>query len=161
MSCRGVYFSLSDEQVSRIMAARTDDQVLEIVEAIEEDWDEDHLLEVDKSWDAMHRCLTDGTLDPKGGDYPLNRCVLNGRQLYSGEDYVISFVPANEVPDVAAALQPIAKESCREKFFALTDYEGPQDEDDWDYTWSYLEAVREFFQKAAGQTRAVIFTVDQ
>ena len=102
-----------------------------------------------------------GTLDPKGGDYPLNRCVLHGRQLYGGEDYIISFVPANEVPDVASALQPLTKEWCREKFSALTGYEGPQDEDDFEYTWSYLEEVRGFFRKAAGQTRAVIFSVDQ
>ena len=50
----------------------------------------------------------------------------------------------------------------RRRYDALgdTDYAGPMDEDDFDYTWSNLEDVREFFAAAAEAERAVIFTDD-
>jgi hypothetical protein len=156
-----LYLALSDEQTTRLTSAKRDADVLEILRTFEEEWDEANLQETDKSWDAMHRCLSDGTLKVRRGAYPLNRRVLGGRQLHRGRAYIVSFVPATEVADVAAALKHVTKPWLRERFFALTTYQGPQDEDDFEYAWAYFEEVHEFYTKAAGEQRAVVFSVDQ
>jgi hypothetical protein len=109
MSARGVFFSLDKAQAKRLLKAEDEDAVMEQVEAIEEAWEEDHLVECDKAWDALHRCLSDGTLDFEGGEYPLNRCVLGGQQLIGEEDYIAAFVKPEEVRDVAKALEPLTE----------------------------------------------------
>src|SRR5688500_13801318 len=117
MACRGVFLSLTCDQVSELVGLRADWELLEAAHEIEGALPEEHRQSCDKSWDAMHRCLSDGTLDPEAGTYPLSRCVLGGVQLYNGNDYIISFVPPNEVPDVAAALTPLDKNWMRERYF--------------------------------------------
>ncbi|HSA94376.1 MAG TPA: YfbM family protein [Terriglobales bacterium] len=167
MACRGVFFAITSDDAQRLITATSDAAVLTIVqEEIEQAWDEGHLQETDKAWDAMHRCLTDGTLRRNQGLYPLDHCVLNGRQLHKGSEYIVSFLAPNEVRDVALALQPISKDWFREKYFRIDpeDYGVPLvpfNEDDFEYTWAYFEEVREFYSKAAKEGRHVIFTVDQ
>jgi hypothetical protein len=66
------------------------------------------------------------------------------------------------VRDVAEALSVIEEDWLRRRYATLgdTDYTGPVDEDDFEYTWDALEDIREFFAVAAEAGRAVIFTVD-
>jgi hypothetical protein len=164
MACRGVLFALTDEQAQRLLAAGSDEQVGELVEEIEEAWDTEHLAQTDKAWDAIHRCLSDGTLNFEGGEYPLNRCILGGKQLHEEDDYIVSFVRPEEVRDVAAALQGVTEPWFRERFFGLAGTDFPQeyiDAETLDYALAYLEEITEFYQKAAQANRAVIFTVDQ
>src|SRR5215470_7370445 len=105
MACRGVYFALTDEDAKRVLAAAGDDDAL--IELIQEDiearWDTNWLAETDKAWDAIHRCLTDGRLSFESST-PRHMCVLGGRQLYEGDDYIISFVAPDQVKEVAAAI---------------------------------------------------------
>ena len=174
MACRGVLFAVTDEQTTRLLAASTDEEVLEIVEDIEEGWDEDFLVQTDKAWDAIHRCLSDGTLKFSGGTYPLNRCILGGKQLYQGDDYIISFVPANEVKDVAAALAELCKDPDQfhawvtVRLTALKQTDFPQeylDDESFkmmhEYVSDYLDGILWLYQQATEANRAVIFTVDQ
>ena len=92
MSCRGVHFAITDEDLGILLAAKSDDQIREVIsDGIEERWDEDWLVQTDDAWAAIHRCLTDGNLECENGEYPLRICILGGRQLYSGDDYVIVF----------------------------------------------------------------------
>lgn len=163
MSCLGVHFALTDEQLGRLLAAGSDQDVLMIVkEEIEVEWDEDWLQETGQTWDAIHRCLSDGTLNLNGSS-PLSKCVIGGRQLYHGGDYIISFLNAEETAEVFLAIKDIDQLWLRQKYFALNpvqvDY--PLDEDDFETTWSYFEELKQFFQKAAQNRRAVIFTADQ
>ena len=170
MSCRGVHFSLKDEDVERLMEAANDHEVLDIVqEDIEERWDKENLAESDKAWDAIHRCLTDGTLKCKNKDIK-EKMVLGGKQLYKGNDYIISFKDIDEVKEVEKAIQGIEKEWFSSKFYGLkkkflwfswSEYSGPLDEDDFEYTWSYFLDLKAFFKKASENNQAVIFTVDQ
>ena len=170
MPCRGVYFALTEDDVKKLMAADGHAAVKEIIqEHIEERWDENWLQETDKAWDAMHRCLTDGTLVCKGKTV-LEKCVLGGKQLHQGSEYIISFLTPVEVNEVSETLKPIEQAWFREKYFGLrkrflwfdlTEYDGPIDEDDFEYTWSYFEQTRKLFEKASRAGRAVIFTVDQ
>ncbi|MCC2667714.1 MAG: hypothetical protein K0Q72_185 [Armatimonadetes bacterium] len=163
MACRGVFFAITTEVADRLLAAATDTEVLSIVqEEIEERWDQDWLAEMDKSWDAMHRCLTDGTLSFEGLT-PLHRCVLGGRQLYGGEDYIISYVTAEEVREIAKSIGSLDEAWLRRQYFRIdpVDYEMPTCAEDCEYTWDYFQEMQALYQRAAAANRAVIFTVDQ
>ncbi|MFC9860236.1 MULTISPECIES: YfbM family protein [unclassified Streptomyces] len=163
MGCRGVLFALEAADAERLLAAGSDTGVMEIVETIEEGWDVSALMELDKSWDVLHRCLTDGSLSYAGGEYPLSHAVLGGRLLHEGDDYIVSYVDAAEIRDIARALAPLDEEWLRERFAALTfsEYRGSGGEDDIGYALAYLPDLRDFYGEAARAGRAAIFTVDQ
>ncbi|MFN3651983.1 MAG: YfbM family protein [Armatimonadota bacterium] len=163
MGCRGVFFALSPAQAERLLAASSGEEVLEIVqEELEERWDEEWLQETDQAWDAIHRCLTDGTLSfaPLS---TLHQCVLGGRQLYDGDDYIVSFLSPAEVKEVAAAIQGLDRQWLRGKYFRIDpdDYGLLPDHEDFDYTWEWFQGVQAFYQKVAAGDRPVIFTADQ
>ncbi|GIE77043.1 hypothetical protein Aph02nite_29930 [Actinoplanes philippinensis] len=155
----GVHFAITAEQEKLLLDADGDDDaVSEILGDLEEEWPDDDLkVDTDKAWDAIHRCLTDGTLDPDAGDPPLSLAVAGGRHLHD-EMYVVH-VTAAEVREVAAALLDIDEAWLRERFGDFgDDYDGAADEQDFQYTWSNLADLRDFYQRAAAAGRAVIFT---
>lgn len=164
MACLGIHFALSADLERRLLAAVEDDEaVLAIIDEVEDQWDEAWLAQSDKAWDAMHRALSNGTLFYDEGEYPLNRTVLGGRHLYDGDDYVVSYVTAKEVKDVAAALAPLTPEAFRARYDAIDvdDYGGEHGDEDFKYTWDHFTVVRELYKKAADAGRAMVFTVDQ
>ena len=163
MGMRGVHFALSKDQESRLLKANDDDAVMKVVEDVEKAWDEPHVQETDKAWNAIHRCLTDGRLAYDNGTYPLNRCILGGRQLYESDDYIVAFVTANEVHDVAEVLATIDQHQFRKRYFGINpdDYNGRLSDEDFDYTWGWFEDLKGFYRRAATDNRSVIFTVDQ
>lgn len=162
--CRGVFFALTGSQDEALVATRDDDEVRDFVAELEGAWDWDWLCEADKAWDAMHRCLGDGTLRlgrQSGG--PLELAVLGGGHHYEGDDYVVAHVVAADVVAVAEALDSVGEAWLRERYDAIdpADYQGVLDDEDFEYTWHYLQDVREFYQRAAAAGRSVVFTVDQ
>jgi hypothetical protein len=163
MGSLGVHFALDDGQRDRLLAATNDDEVMAAIGVIEEAWHKDHVGESDKAWDAIHRCLTDGSLDDEAGEFPLSHVILGGRQLHGGEEYIVSFVTADEVKSVAKALLPLHKDTLKEWYFTVLDrddYEGEFGDADFAYTWDWFENVRELFLRASITGRSVIFTVD-
>lgn len=156
----GVHFAITAKQERALLAADGDDDAVgEILEELEESWADDRLkVDTDKAWDAMHRCLTDGTLYPDAGEYPLNHTVLGGRHLH--EDCYVVHVGASEVRDVAVALRGIDQAWLRTRFDAIDDpeYIGGGDDGDFEYTWENFVDVRDFYGRAAAAGRAVIFT---
>src|SRR6478752_8070949 len=104
MSCRGVFFALTKEEEKKLLAAPNSDTVVEIItEEIEERWDREWLVEMDKSWDAVHRCLGDGSLRTSQPSLSA-KAVLGGRQLSFNADWIISYLTADEVEQVAVAI---------------------------------------------------------
>lgn len=164
MSCRGVYFALTDEEEQKLLSAAGDDEaVIEIIqEEIEDRWDEEWLEETDKAWDAMHRCLTDGTLS-FSGKTDLHKCVLGGRQLHQGDGYIVSYLTREEVKTVAKAIAPLGEDRIRERYFGISeeDYGYPLSEEDFEYTWENIRSTQQFFAKASAANRPVVFSVDQ
>jgi hypothetical protein len=157
----GVYFALKTKDATNLLAAAGDEEALEVLlEEMEEEWDEAWLLEVEKAWDAIHRCLTDGHLSFESLS-PLHQCVLGGRQLYPGEDCIVSFLSAADVKNVAAAIQPINEAWLRQQYTKISpeSYPDPLSEEDFQYTWATFTEVKTFYRKAARYNRAVIFTV--
>ncbi len=108
---------------------------------IEEAWQKDHVGESDKAWDAIHHCLTDGSLGDETGELPLNHVKLGGKQLHSGDDYMVCLVTAEQAKDVAKALLPIPKETLRGSYSSIhpDDYEGEVSNDDFDTPGSGLK----------------------
>jgi hypothetical protein len=162
MGCRGVLFAIDADTAEGLIGAESDDELMELVEELEEAWVEEHLAETDKSWDAMHRALTDGTLGTRGGAL-LGRAILGGQHLHEGDGYIVSLVPADEVPEVAQALAGVDEAAFRERYFRLVprDYAPEYGEEDAGYTWGYLKDVAALYARAAANGRSVVFTVDQ
>ena len=163
MASRGVHFSLSSDQLLKLLATSNDDEVMSVIEELEDAWDQEFLAESDKAWSAIHRCLTDGSLLFDGGEYPLNLVICGGRQMFKGDEYTISLVMPEQVKDVAIALSPVNQEWMRERYFSLLksdDYEGEIGEADFQYTWDWFEDVQRLYFNAAAAERAAIFTVD-
>ena len=170
MACRGVFFALTNEEEAKLLAAPDSDAVVEIItEEIEERWDPEWLVEMDKSWDAVHRCLGDGSLSRSQSSLT-SKAVLGGRQLSSHADWIVSYLTADQVKQVAAAIAGIDQLEFRRRYFALkkkflwvdrTDYDGPIGEEDFEYSWSNFEEMRVFFSKVAAAHRAIVFSVDQ
>ena len=165
MSCRGVRFALGRDDVETIRSfAKDSDRLNFVLEHVEEElYDTDRAASSDKSGDAMHRALSGGYLTWDGGTYPLNHTVLGGELLYSGDDFIMSLKSPSQVSDVAGSLADIDLEAFRKLYFAIPadDYDAALDEQDCEYTWSWFEEVREFFQRAATEGTYVLFTADQ
>ncbi|MFI5909755.1 DUF1877 family protein [Dactylosporangium sp. NPDC051541] len=158
----GVHFAITPDQERSLLAADDEgdtDTVGELLEDIEESWPGDALkVDTDKAWDAIHRCLTDGTLDPDGGEYPLSLAVLGGRHLH--DEYYVVYISAAETRAVAAALRGVVRTWLRRRFDAIEDpdYRGARDDADFEYTWDGFGDVRAFYERAAAAGRAVLFT---
>lgn len=130
---------------------------------IEEEWDEEWLNETDKAWDAIHRCLTDGKLEWTNGDFPLNAVIAGGRQLYQGDDRIMSIIAPEQVPIVAEALQAFDMATLRNGYEKIeqSNYDGEIGAEDFEYTWEYFKELPPLFSNAATAGRAVVFSVVQ
>lgn len=158
----GVHFALTPEQAQALLEAGGPDRIMALIGDIEESAAEADHMSTDKAWDAIHRCLSDGTLTLDAGDYPLNHTVLGGELLDVGDEYFVSHLTPEQVKDVTVALGPLDEAWLRERFDALDpeDYDGTKDDEDFAYTWTNFVDIRDFFTRAAGNGRAVIFTVE-
>jgi hypothetical protein len=167
MSCLGVHFSLSAEEVQRLRDIEDEaERVAYLHEKIEVEYFEQHpgrMAESDKAWDAMHRTLTDGRLSPDGGEYPLNHVILGGEQLHAEPDFIMALKTPQQVREVAAALPSVTRDAFRRRYNAIdaADYGMPLSEEDFEYTWENFQSVREFWLRAATEDRFILFTADQ
>jgi hypothetical protein len=167
MSCLGVHFALTENEVSHLRSlADEQDRLEHLQEVIEEHYlnhEKEFAAESDKSWDAMHRALADGQLSWDGGDYPLNHTVLAGELLYAGSDYIMSVKTPEQVRDITGALSGITESDFRRRYDAIDakSYGFPLSDEDFRYTWDWFQGVREFYSRAAQAGRFVLFTADQ
>jgi len=167
MSCLGVHFALSAEDLATLRSLSGDEKRLEfLIEEVEQrymDGEKTYAAESDKAWDAMHRLLGDGDLSYDGAGYPLSHVVLGGEPLYSDDDYIVSLKSPQQVKDVAAAIVGLDQQRFRALYDALDpdDYDGEMGDEDFEYTWDWFQGVRALFIRAADEGRAIVFTADQ
>jgi hypothetical protein len=167
MSCLGVHFALSESEVKRLKELAGDSERRDCLQSeIEESYFADHkhlMCESDKAWDALHRCLTDGMLSYNNGDFPLNHVILGGEPLYFEDDYIMSLKTPHQVAAVASAMDGITESELRSRYFRLNPDESgcPVDEEDFSYNWHWFQTIREFYKRAAAESRHVLFTADQ
>jgi len=161
---RGVHFALTPEQYTKVIELASDDKLIDFIHfEIEEEWDRGSLRESDKAWDAIHRSLTDGKLEWENGTFPLNAVILGGKQLYKGDDYIVSLVTPDQVLVIAKALKQIDKVALKKGYDQITqgDYDGEVGENDFEYTWGWFKDLHSLYEKAVQSNRAMLFTVDQ
>lgn len=124
--------------------------------------DNQQVLESGDTWKLIHRCLSDGTLDPQGGEFPLDHCILGGKQMHSGDGYVASLVRPDVAPHVAEALAKVRLDEMNKKYFALDPASIGHEPTDEEFTemWNMFKLVREFFADAATDRNAVLFAAE-
>jgi len=180
MACLAVLFALSEQEVENLLAIQRKERSEYMHEEIEENFFDnapEYLCELDKSWDAMHRMLTDGNLNFENKFPPLCNVIFGGEFIYGlmrnpsgevvypeGEDdaYMILKTP-KQVTEIAKALPEKTKDECRKCYYMIDeeDYGWQPDEEDFEYTWEYLQSSLDFWKKAAEENKYVLFTVDR
>ncbi|MBO0766566.1 MAG: YfbM family protein [Hyphomicrobiaceae bacterium] len=165
MTQRGVHFALRAEEERRLLACPVEERPSLISDDIEETYfeeAEDWTCETDMAWEAIHRAFNWGDLDYEYRS-PLHGVILGGERLYFGDDYIISLKHSERVREIAAALKTVSKEGFRPLYFGIdpVKYGFPLTEEDFEYSWGWLQDLGPFYLRAAEAGRSVVFTTDQ
>jgi len=165
MGCRGYYYALDDQHRTQLLSL-SDDDLIEYIHSLDNELNHRELGDVDKAWDAIHRCLTgddtrDG-LDPSAGSYPLNQCILGGRSLYDGDDYIVTLIEPAAVRDIAAAVEKITDAEMERAYHKFCKDAWPEyGDEDCGITLGWFEELKVFFKRAAQANRAAVFYASQ
>lgn len=162
----GYHIALSRDNAKRVFAAADDASLKTLLEEFKNSKDmrkNGQMVECKHTWDAIHRCLTEGELDPQGGEMPLNHVVLGGKQLQKGDDYWAVLVRPDVTLFVAEALHELKEPDFRQKFFALagTSYDQPINEKEYALAWHHVQELRLFYEYCAEERFAVVFTANR
>lgn len=167
MSCLGVHFALTKEEVETLKSLESDsDRVDHLQEEIEEKYFSEcpeFKAESDKAWDAMHRLLSDGDLSYESGPEPLRFTVIGGTPIYFDDDYIMSLKSPEQVKKVSEAISKITKDEFKKRYEIMDEakYGCPKSDEDFEYTWDWFTGVVELYSRAANMDRFVLFTADQ
>ena len=171
MSCLGVMFAIDEKMKEKLLSMKRTEIVDYVKDELEGNFFEEkrtHLAEFDKSWDATQRAFSNGKLRfEKDGEYPLNHFICGERVLYGDgeneEDYIITLNSPAVVKDIYSALKLLDESTFRAKYDLIdeVEYGFPKSEEDFHYSWSWLQTSIEFWKTASEQNLYVLFTVDQ
>jgi len=159
----GYYIALGREHAKTLFGLKDDAALRQLLEELKARPDmkkSGRVLDMLALWEALHRCLTDGELDPAGGEFPLNHAVLGGKQLLQGTDYTAVLIRPDMTRFIADALVELSEDDLRTRFFALSgsSYQEPIDEKHFMRLWLKLQDLKIFFEAAAENMEAVVFT---
>jgi hypothetical protein len=159
----GYHIALTREHAKTLFGLKDDEGLRKFLDELRQRPDmkkSGRVLETGTNWDPIHRCLTEGELDPASGDFPLNHAVLGGKQLHHGTDYTAVLVRPDVTRFIADALAEVEEEGLRKKFFGLSpaSCSRPLDEKHFMEMWLMLQNLRVFFEAAADNLEAVVFT---
>lgn len=168
MAFEGAHYALTLEQRRFLVELQDDGARREYVEdGIAPDARPESKVELEQAWDAIHRCLTGQPakledLDPEAGEWPLNLCIMGGRNFHDAYDFVLKFIETHEVAAIARALAPIDEAKLTELYHAhCKDAFDDYGDKDCAYTWEHFAAMKQFFKDTADKDLAVIFAADQ
>jgi hypothetical protein len=167
MSCLGALFSLDQKEVNKLRLFKTDDDRLDFLhEEIEEIYlDEypDRVAELVQSWDALHRSLTNGKLEYSKEYFPLSHVILGGESIYAEDDYIMMLKTPSEVKLIAEAVERVDQSNLRAAYDKIdpNDYGFPLSDEDFEFTWQWFQASKDFWKLASKENRYVLFTADQ
>ncbi len=165
MGCLGVHFALPKDLADVVLSLHEAEEVADMLD--------DHFRELsangwtqetDKAWDAIHRCLTDGKLEFGDGEEYL--CVLGSGMIFEyhdGDEWIVNILYPEEVQSAFEVIEEIDEADFRRRYGRIdqASYGFPKSEDGFEYTWSWFVPLREFFRRAAGAGRCVVFLADQ
>ena len=159
---RGYHIALTREHAKRLFGQIDDESLRQFLDELKNSPEmkkSGRILETGTAWNAIHRCLTEGELDPAGGDFPLNHAVLGGKQLHKGDDYAAVLVRPDMTRFIADGLAEVKEEDFRAKFFALpASYGQPINEKEFIAVWLAIQNLKVFYEAAAENLEAVVFT---
>jgi hypothetical protein len=160
---RGSHIALAREHAKTLFGLKDDQSLRKFLSELQARPDmkkSGRVLDTGTLWDPIHRCLTEGEPDPAAGDFPLNHAVLGGKQLLKGTDYTAVLIRPDMTRFIADALAELEEEDVRKKFFALGNgsYKRPIDEKHFMEMWLMLQNLKVFFEAAAENMEAVVFT---
>lgn len=160
---RGYHIALAREHAKTLFGIKDDAGLRKFLDDLKQRPDmkkSGRVLDSGTLWDPIQRCLTDGELDPGGGEFPLDHAVLGGKQLHQANDYAAVLVRPDMTRFIADALAEIDEEDLRKKFFALKpeSYGRPINEKHFMEMWLMLQNLKIFFAAAADNLEAVVFT---
>jgi hypothetical protein len=161
MAGRGSFSAITSADVERLLAqppagrwhfAHGMDAVLSIL--------------MDKAWVAIHRALSDGTLYGTLGEPPLDMAVLGDHligQTPLGSYLYLKHPP--EVADIAQELAQLSSQEFEERLAAVPEADEDMEAlglssviDHIEYVWPYFEEMQAFYQRAAAEGLAVLFS---
>jgi hypothetical protein len=123
-------------------------------------------IPMDKAWVAIHRALSNGALYGMLGEPPLDMAVLGDHLICQTalDDFTYLKYPA-EVTDIAEALRELSRGEFEDKLAALPEADEDAEAlglslvlDNIEYVWPYFEDMRAFYQRAAAEGLAVLFS---
>lgn len=164
MGMIGNFFRADEKTVQKIQKGE-----VSLVDLIyNEEIDEDFILDIDKSWHAIHFTLSGKVWDST--DDPLSKMILSGN-LVNDED--LGYGPAmlitnGDIHDINIALKTVSEDWFRKKFsvsdmIANEVYPVMNDEDEeefFDYVYSFFKETVTFFEKAEIQNQYILFFVN-
>lgn len=168
MSMIGNYFRISPENVQKAESGELD--LESFIYDEDNQMNEEIALDIDKSWHAIYFTLT-GEIDTEAYDNAEGIGLLMGSRPI-GEDLDLGYGPgglidAQQVKMLSAKLDSITRESFRAAFNLQEMLEnqvypcidGEDEEEFFEYVWSNIPAMQEFFQKAAQAGDCIIFYI--
>lgn len=166
MKGQGAHIILTRDDAKRVFGAPDDATVRKVVTELrncKKHREAKLVLETGAAWDAIHRCLTEGTLDPAEGEFPINHAILGGKRLHRGADFEAIMVRPDIVPHVAEALHDQKRNDLHSRFMQLNPQDFGRDptEREFDLTWNAMQQIRQLFEDAANERCAVLFTVER
>ena len=166
MKGQGAHIILTRDDAKKVFSASDDNAVRTV--ATELRGSKRHreaklVLETGTAWNAIHRCLTEGTLDPTSGEFPLNQTILGGRRLYKGDAFEAILVRPDITPHIAEALHHLKREDIHSRYQRIdpADYGQPLTIADFDRIWNALQQIRQLYEDASNERCAVMFTVEK
>ena len=159
---RGAHIILSRDDARRLFGAGDDEALRNVVAELlaEPGRREAGRLLDGVHWKSIHRALTDGTLEPDAGEFPLNQCILGGRRLHSGREFEAVLIRPDVAPRVADSLRALSEAEFQQRFQRLAPeaLEVMPTGDPCSIVWQQLQDLQQFFQSAAAEREAILFT---
>jgi hypothetical protein len=117
MTERCTFYRLGRDAAKQLFACRTPESLREFVTGLETT--ETPRVESDAAALALHRVLTDGSLEPLAGEYPLNHAVLGGRVLGHDTGFAVVLKRPDMSPHIAEGLARVTPETVEAMFSQL------------------------------------------
>lgn len=160
---RGYYLALARDHAKRLFGIKDDAALAAFMDELKTSPEmnkSDRALDIGAMWDPLHRMMTDGELDPSGGDFPHSHVVLGGKQLHHGSDFSAILIRPDMVGFVSEAINDLKQDEVREKFESLPPtYDKPRGDKEFVELWLAVQQMQVFFDAAAENLEAVVFTV--
>lgn len=108
MDERCTFYRLGREPARQLFACRTAEALRAFLGALSS---ETPALEGGSTALALHRVLSDGSLEPTAGEYPLNHAVLGGRVLGHEDRFAVILKRPDMAPHIVEGLARLSPET--------------------------------------------------